>query len=222
MTDIQPAGFEGSPVELYRRLRDVGESQLVHTAVGDGVSILELGCGTGRMTGPLLELGYEVTAVDQDAAMLSLVPPKAVRIHDDIESLARPDRFDVVLLASNLINNTSAATRSGLLHTCRRHVADNGVVVIQRYAPALLGWEPGDWEDRGGVEIRIARYERVGQCFSASVEYRDPGQKWAQHFSAVVLDDEAMQAELSREALHFEKVLDAEGAWVLARPLPRI
>lgn len=47
---MHPDDFEGSQAELYMQLADVGESQFVHRAVASGASILELGCGTGRMT----------------------------------------------------------------------------------------------------------------------------------------------------------------------------
>ena len=46
---------------------------LIHDAVGAGGSILELGCGPGRITRFLIALGHEVTAVDDSPAMLEHV-----------------------------------------------------------------------------------------------------------------------------------------------------
>jgi 2-polyprenyl-3-methyl-5-hydroxy-6-metoxy-1,4-benzoquinol methylase len=62
MNDVAP---DGSPVEIYRRLPAGNVPQLIHAAVGDGASILELGCGAGRLTHPLAELGHRVVAVDE-------------------------------------------------------------------------------------------------------------------------------------------------------------
>ncbi len=181
---MKRSGFEGSQTELYLQLTDVGESQLVHHAVASGASILELGCGTGRMTKGLLELGHPVTAVDNDQEMLSHLPESAVAVLGDIETLVLKTPFPVVLLASNLINNPDQVVRSKLLSTCRSHVSQDGVVVLQRYQPDLDGWEPGDWVERGPVAIRISRFERQGDHFSASIQYRHGDQAWTQHFSA--------------------------------------
>jgi SAM-dependent methyltransferase len=210
--------FEGSQPELYLQLPDVGESQLVHRAVAAGAPILELGCGTGRITRGLLEMGHPVTAVDNVQEMLSHVPKTAEVVLSDIETLKLETSFPVVLLASNLINNPDQSVRSKLLATCRSHVSEEGVVILQRYQPDLEGWEPGDWMDRGPVVVRISRFERQGDHFTASIQYRRGDRGWTQHFSAVVLDDEALRAELADAGLRLERMLDPEGTWILATP----
>ena len=212
----RPDGFDGSQTELYQHLTDVGESQLVHRAVANGASILELGSGTGRMTRGLLELGHLVTAVDNDPEMLSHVPEAAEMVLSDIETLVLKTSFPVVLLASNVINNPDQGVRSKFLATCRNHVSEEGVVILQRYQPDLDGWEPGDWVDRGSVAVRISRFERRGDHFSAAIQYRRGDREWTQHFSARVLDDETLRAELAHSGLRLERMLDPEGTWILA------
>jgi SAM-dependent methyltransferase len=214
----RPGGFEGSQAELYLHLADVGESQLVHQSVTNGASILELGCGTGRMTRRLLELGHPVTAVDNDTEMLSHIPETAEVVLSDIETLVLKTSFPVVLLASNLINNPDQGIRSKLLETCRNHVSENGVVILQRYHPDLQGWERGVWVDRGPVAVRISRFERQGDQFSASIQYGRGDHAWTQHFSAVVLDDETLRAELAHSGLRLVRMLDPERTWILATP----
>lgn len=213
-----PEGFEGSQTELYRQLADVGESQLVHRAVANGASILELGCGTGRMTRGLLELGHPVTAVDRDPEMLSHVPRAAETVLGDIEAVVLGMVYPVVLLASNLINHPDQSVRSKFLTTCRSCVSEEGVVILQRYHPELEGWEPGDWVDRGHVAVRISRFERRGGHFSASVQYRSGNQTWTERFSAAILDDEMLRTELTQAGLRLERMLDPEGTWILATP----
>jgi SAM-dependent methyltransferase len=213
-----PECFEGSQTELYLQLPDVGESRLVHRAVANGASILELGCGTGRMTRGLLELGHPVTAVDSDSDMLSHVPTAAETVLGDIEALVLGTVYPVVLLASNLINDPDQSVRTKFLATCRSHVSEEGVVILQRYHPVLEGWEPGDWVDRGPVAVRISRFERRGDHFSASVEYRHGDRMWTQRFSAAILDDEMLRTELNQAGLHLERMLDPEGTWILAMP----
>jgi len=215
---VDPERFVGSQADLYLLLPDVGESDLIHQSVPDGASILELGCGTGRMTRGLLKLGHRVTAVDNDAEMLRHVPAGAESVLNDIETLDLGALYPVVLLASNLVNNSDRIVRSNLLTTCRRHVSDSGVVILERYPPDLEGWETGKWEDRGLVEVRISRFERQADQFSVSIEYRQADRSWAHHFSAALLSDETLRSELATADLRFERTLDSEGAWVLAKP----
>ena len=64
---------DGCAVELYTLLPPFGEAEIVHAAVPEGASILELGCGTGRILKPLAELGHRVHGVDDSPGMLARV-----------------------------------------------------------------------------------------------------------------------------------------------------
>jgi len=66
---------DGSPVAFYRRLPAMGEPELVHGLVRPGATILDLGCGPGRIAGPLAVLGHRVTGVDDGAGMIEALPP---------------------------------------------------------------------------------------------------------------------------------------------------
>jgi SAM-dependent methyltransferase len=94
-----------------------GEPAIVHAATGPGASILELGCGAGRVTHPLVALGHPVVAVDESADMLAHVRG-AETVCARIEDLALGRRFDLVLLASHLINS-DPPTRAAFLAACR-------------------------------------------------------------------------------------------------------
>ncbi|MBA3735263.1 MAG: class I SAM-dependent methyltransferase [Actinobacteria bacterium] len=99
-TSVAP---DGSPVDLYPLLPELGEGDCVARAVAGGSSILELGCDTGRITRQLIRLGFHVTAVDESPEMLAHVQ-EAETICARIEQLDLRRRFDAALLASNLIN----------------------------------------------------------------------------------------------------------------------
>jgi 2-polyprenyl-3-methyl-5-hydroxy-6-metoxy-1,4-benzoquinol methylase len=64
---------DGCAVEFYALLPTFGEPGIVHAAVPPGASILELGCGTGRILRPLAALGHPVTGVDDSPDMLARV-----------------------------------------------------------------------------------------------------------------------------------------------------
>jgi ubiquinone/menaquinone biosynthesis C-methylase UbiE len=172
------------------------------------------------MTRRLLQLGHRVIAVDASQEMLLYVPSQASKIHAAIEDLSLEDRFPVVLLASNLVNTVDKDQRHRLLASCRRHVSSDGVVVIQRYEPTLSEWKNTDWYTRGDVEVRIQDFERSGDLFSAKIEYRAGPDRFAQRFSAQLLDDGSLAADLAAVGLSWVKTIDAEGSWVLARPGP--
>src|SRR5687768_1755761 len=95
---------DGCAVEVYLHLPYRGELELLADRLPQGCSVLELGCGAGRLTRPLLDKGCSVTAVDHSADMLRCVPEAASRVCCDIESLELGPVFDVVLLASHLVN----------------------------------------------------------------------------------------------------------------------
>jgi len=61
---------DGCSVELYRRLPYFGELDAVREYLPYGVRVLELGCGTGRLTRKLLEWGTRPTSVDNSPKML--------------------------------------------------------------------------------------------------------------------------------------------------------
>ena len=49
---------DGSPVGVYVRLPELGEGELIASVLPAGASVLELGCGTGRITRQLVRQGF--------------------------------------------------------------------------------------------------------------------------------------------------------------------
>ena len=93
-------------------LPPMGEPGTVHAAVPAGAEILELGAGAGRVTQPLLELGHPVVAVDESAEMLARIRG-AETVLARIQELRLGRRFDVVLLASFLVNTPTGSCGGG-------------------------------------------------------------------------------------------------------------
>lgn len=209
---------DGSPVALYTRLEPLGEPDLIHSAVRAGSEILELGCGAGRVTHPLLALGHGVVAVDNSREMLAHVRG-AETVLANVEELALGRRFEVVLLASQFVNVPDASQRRLLLETCARHVAPGGVVLIERLPP---GWEPAEAEsERGGVVMALRDVRRDGKLVSATMEYTVDGRVLRHAFTSYVLDDDELRAELAAVELELDGRLDDRGAWIRAVPAPR-
>ena len=57
--------FDGCSVDFYARLKaDEDELRSIKLGIAPPATMLELGCGTGRLTHPLTAAGFTITAVD--------------------------------------------------------------------------------------------------------------------------------------------------------------
>jgi len=148
----------GAPVDLWRLLVAADEPELVDREIPENAEILELGCGSGRITHPLIALGRRIVAVDFNPEMLELIEG-AETVLSRIEDLDLGRTFGGVLLMSTLINAPEDA-RLALLRSVRRHLAPNGVALIERYDPEI-GNDPTPTERHlGAVTIRVSEISR--------------------------------------------------------------
>nr|WSZ95473.1 class I SAM-dependent methyltransferase [Streptomyces sp. NBC_00857] len=210
---------DGCAVDLYSRLSVGNEPEVIAAAVPAGASLLELGCGAGRVTHPLLERGFAVTAVDESAEMLARIRG-ARTVRSPIESLDLDETFDVVMLASYLVHVGEHRVRDGMLRTCRKHVADDGCVLIQREG---LDWHtvvPRERVDAAaGCTVRIVSAEPVGDGVDSMVaEYIFPDALWTQTFLSRVLTKEAFEGYLDAAGFAVDAYLTDDGMWVRAVP----
>ena len=211
---------DGCAVELYTLLPPWGEAEIVHAAVPAGASILELGCGTGRILTPLAELGHPVHGVDDSPGMLARVDGLSVT-RSPIESLRLAGKFDVVLLASGMLNSPPESRRA-FLETCRYHLADDGVAVFQYSPPgwfAAFASAPRERE-RDGITFVIRESRRTPPTMSCEVEYRADGRTWTQAWTCYEIRDAELTADLDAAGLTFGRWLTEDQAWFTARPRP--
>ncbi|WP_369218473.1 class I SAM-dependent methyltransferase, partial [Streptomyces flavofungini] len=208
---------------LYARLAVGDEPEVVAGAVPPGAHILELGSGAGRVTRPLLERGFRVTAVDESAEMLEKAAARggAVRtVCGTIEGLDLDERFPVVLLASFLVHTGDESVRRGILRACRRHVTDGGCVLIQRQAADYHTDIPRERVEPGGHTIRIASSEPVGGgVHEVRAEYVFPDAVWTQTFRSRPLTREQFEQALLEAGLKADSYLTDDGTWVRAVPM---
>lgn len=207
---------DGCAVELYARLSARDEPDIIAAAVPAGANLLELGSGVGRMTHPLLERGFTVTAVDESAEMLERVQG-ARTICSPIEELDLGETFDAVLLASFLVHAGDIEVRRGLLRTCARHVADGGCVLIQREGEDYHTDLPRERVDPGGYTVRMLSAQPVGDGVnSVHAEYVFPDAVWTQTFLARPLTKEQFEEALAEAGLKVDRYLTEDRTWVRA------
>ena len=95
-------------------------------------SVLDAGCGTGRVAIELARRGIDVEGVDVDSSMLATARANGPRItwHEhDLTTLDLGRVFDVVLLAGNVPLFTSPGTHRALVAGCARHVGSQGFLI---------------------------------------------------------------------------------------------
>ncbi|HKO47608.1 MAG TPA: class I SAM-dependent methyltransferase [Polyangiaceae bacterium] len=186
-----PKTRDGCSVELYLKSPYYGEVELFQPWIPAGSSILELGCGVGRVTRVLLDRGYRVTAVDNSPEMLAHVPSQAFKICADIEGLALETAFDAVIFASCLINTPDAALRAQQLVKCREHLNPNGHLIFERFDPSWLSTvEVGSVGKLGDIEIHVDAVQRNGANVYMCLRYRDRTEDWLHCFTDTILSDD--------------------------------
>ena len=235
---MQPADFyTGLVAELYGPLKSANTDPALYAALVRryGEPALELGCGDGE---PLLDLrrqGLDVEGVDSSADMLARCRAAATEAgldvvlhHQRMEALDLPRRYRTVFLAGPTFTLLpDDATAAAALRAIRRHLTDDGAVVVPLFLPrptdpadlgrtrearaddgALLRFsirsEERDEQQR--TQRSVLRYERLD-----GDEHTVLDRTWTLHWH----DREGFRALAAEAGLTTEAVVDPAG-----RPVP--
>ena len=121
-----------------------------HFALQTGSPILELGCGTGRITLPLARSGHDVTAVDISPAMLDALRAKLPRekpdtaarvtlVQADMRRLSLEGRFALAFCPLNtFMHMLTRADQLATLKAASRHLSPGGVFVVDVVSPYMF------------------------------------------------------------------------------------
>ncbi|MGH9297306.1 MAG: class I SAM-dependent methyltransferase [Acidimicrobiales bacterium] len=182
-----PDGFDGQAYqarfdELEASGTKVhGEADFVMSFAPE--SVLDAGCGTGRVALELARQGVYVVGVDRDESMLSvaeqrasalseLVPAVRLRfVASDLAGLDLGGTFDVAVMAGNVPLFTSAGTEPELVASVASHVRTGGVLISGFQTTKGYALESYDLHcAAGGLEL----VERVGTWDRAPFEAGGP------------------------------------------------
>jgi SAM-dependent methyltransferase len=133
-------------------------------AAMSGDPVLELGCGTGRVTIPMAENGFEMTGLDISAPMLEQARRKASErglkirwVEADCRDFNLNEKFGTIIFPFNGIAHIHDRESHEALYACvRKHLKPQGHFVIDLFNPSL--------------EILVRAENRRYPCF----EYDDP------------------------------------------------
>jgi 2-polyprenyl-3-methyl-5-hydroxy-6-metoxy-1,4-benzoquinol methylase len=158
-----------------------GEAALV-ADLTRGARILDAGCGTGRVAIELAARGFHVAGLDLDPAMLASARSKAPEltwIEGDLATTCLDERFDVVVLAGNVLIFVAPGTEAEVVARCAEHLADGGLLVagfqVQPggFDPVALDaaagaaglelvdrwstWDRAPWSPTAGYQVSVHR-----------------------------------------------------------------
>lgn len=95
-------------------------------------SVLDAGCGTGRVAIELARRGHDVVGVDLDPAMLDAARGKAPEIPWLLGDLGTVDlgrEFDAVVMAGNVMIFVGLGQESAVLGNLSRHLIAGGLLI---------------------------------------------------------------------------------------------
>ena len=95
-------------------------------------TVLDAGCGSGRVAIELARRGVQVVGADRDPSMIATARRRAPELewHEcDLAALDLGRSFDVVVMAGNVPLFTPAGTHDLLVAGCARHTGPRGALV---------------------------------------------------------------------------------------------
>jgi SAM-dependent methyltransferase len=141
-------------------------------------SVLELTCGTGRLSLPLIQAGVPLTCLDNSAEMLAILRRKLLAkglcapVHEmDATGFSLSEKFDLIIIPFNSFAEfTDAQEQNAALATIRSHLTDGGRLIVTLHNPPVrLRSVDGQVYLRG----RYALPDGEGTLFLSSLESSD-------------------------------------------------
>ncbi|MEN6578629.1 MAG: class I SAM-dependent methyltransferase [Phycisphaerales bacterium] len=152
-------------------------------------AVLELMCGTGRVSVPLLDVGIDLTCVDSSAEMLEIFRGKlrdrgfsADLIEADVYNLSLNRRFDLVFIPFHSFAEIGdPAQERKALQAIRTHLSPTGRFICTLHnPPARLKWVTGQRCKRGDFPLpegnlltlsSVENYDSVSGCVNGTQFY---------------------------------------------------
>ncbi len=144
--------------------------------------ILELCCGTGRLTLPIAEAGHNITGVDYTSSMLEKARAKAVEkgvniefIEADMRTFDLPEKYDLIFIPFNSIHHLYRnEDLLKALASVKKHLKQGGLFILDCFNPSIQFITEGEkelkevskytTEDGREVVIKeIMKYENTSQ-----------------------------------------------------------
>jgi SAM-dependent methyltransferase len=167
---------------------------LARRTAATGHAVLELGCGTGRVTLPIAQAGVDITGVDNAAPMLDVARRKAGDasnprwVQADMANFRLDQRFGLAIIPfRSFLLLLTVEEQKACLGRIREHLIDGGRLALNIFNPSILAI--ADWlGDKQGRWLR-SRPE-PGRERWVSRDYHPVTQELSETRADVLLSDE--------------------------------
>ena len=164
------------PGTYYLAFRDLPALLAEHTS---GRAALDFGCGAGRSTRFLRDLGFDPIGIDISPAMLALARAadpsgRYVLVNDGDYGPVDTERFDLIFSAFAFDNIPGAEHRAAILGSLRRLLQPGGRIVLVDCTPEIYVNETVSFTVRDFPENRTAKSGDEVHCVMKDVEDRRP------------------------------------------------
>ena len=164
-----------------------GDIELILSmASGESRKILELGCGTGRITIPLARAGHRIDGIDQSKEMLDLAwqklegEPEEVRSsvylsEGDMTDFHFEQHYDLVLVSQNTLHEHPRDQVKQIFRQIEKHLAPDGYLFLDLSNPfTYFSHQEGDnvWFEDQSFQDPITGY-LIHQRSSVSIDLSD-------------------------------------------------
>jgi SAM-dependent methyltransferase len=134
-----------------------------------GSSILELACGTGRITLLLAQAGHDITGIELSPEMLEIAREKLQQLpedvqsrvslnHGDVTNFQLDKKFAMIIIPWSFKFLLTTDDQLACLRQVRNHLADDGVFILDLYPREVIDMNERDSET---VEIDDATITRT-------------------------------------------------------------
>jgi len=177
-----------SPYDPIARLYDPWSASViedvdfyVEEAVASGGPVVELACGTGRISVPIAKAGIAIIGVDGSARMLGVareyadaagVSPLVDLRHGDLREPPVEERVPLVLIPfRSLLHMTTEADRTRALVAARSLLVPGGRLIFDVFAPAQedIDATNGRWLEREPGIFERADWDEAERTLTLSV-----------------------------------------------------
>lgn len=175
-------------VEFAQRSHDA-EFFIAH-ALAIGGPVLEVACGTGRITLPIAQAGVEVAGLDITRSMLDRAREKSEAqglniewLNQDCREIRSDTRFQLIFSATNAMQHLhDLASINAFLRSARQSLAPGGTLILDVFNPDLtkLARAPSERythkrvKDLDGTELSVeasTRYDTASQVLAFDLYY---------------------------------------------------
>lgn len=140
-------------------------------------SVLELGCGTGRLSRLLASNGWEICAIDNSLAMLTCAKTQKVQDHVryacmDMQQLGFSRTFENIIIPYNTINLLASPLRvSQCLHGCFFNLSPAGKLLLHLHVPSA---SPQSEKNSRTFQFQIFSYPDGGKLIRETLRSAQP------------------------------------------------